>query len=67
MNWEAHGRDPRYFPQTRQPDVNPRTLENELKRRFPHQFEDVKLDNAGGRWTVEFKTVLPDGQREIRG
>ncbi len=61
MNWEAHGRDPRYFPQARHSTVNPRALENELKLRFPNQFDDVKLRDIGGRWTVEFTTVLPDG------
>lgn len=67
MNWEAHGRDPRYFPKARGPEVNAFALQNELKRRFPHQFEDVEISDRIGRWTVTFKTVLPDGQREIRG
>lgn len=35
MNWEAHGRDPRYLPRPRGPEVNAFALQNELKRRFP--------------------------------
>lgn len=67
MNWEAHGRDPRYFPGARGPEVNAFALQNELKRRFPHQFEDVEISDRTGRWAVVFTTPLPDGQREIKG
>ena len=67
MNWEAHGRDPRFFPRAKGPAVNARALQYELRRRFPHQFEDVEISDRAGRWTVEFETPLPDGQRRIVG
>ena len=67
MNWEAHGRDPRYFPKERKPEVNTRFLEAELKRRFPGQFEDVQISDRIGRWTVVFTLPLPDNRREICG
>lgn len=67
MNWEAHGRDPRYFPKPRGPEVNAFALQNELKRRFPGQFENVQISDRIGRWTARFTARLPEGRTEIRG
>lgn len=61
MNWEAHGRDPRYAPTARRQSVNIPYLKADLKRRFPHQFEDVKLRDLGGTWQATFVLPLPDG------
>ena len=67
MNWEAHGRDPRYFPKEQKPTVNVRAIEAELKRKFYGQFEDVQIASMIGRWAVQFKAPIPDGRREISG
>lgn len=67
MNWEAHSRDPRYFPKPSDQAVNARAIEGELRRKFPNQFDDVKLDNSHGKWTVRFTAELPAEQREIHG
>ena len=42
-------------------------MEQELKRKFYGQFEDVQISDRIGRWTVQFKAPVPDGRREISG
>ena len=46
-----------------EPDIDGKQLADEAKRRFPHQFDELRLDNSIGRWTAEFKLPLPDGQQ----
>ena len=50
-----------------EPNINGKRLADEIKRRFPHQFDELQLDNSSGRWTAEFKLPLPDGQQQLRG
>ena len=46
-----------------EPGINGKRLADEAKRRFPHQFDELRLDNSTGRWTAEFKLPLPDGRQ----
>jgi len=66
IKWIAQGKDPARFPMHR-PEIDARRLENEIRMKFPHQFENVKLSNAAGRWTLEFTAEIPEGQSELRG
>lgn len=69
MNLTARGVDPirAWREASAEPYVDARRLADEAKRRFPHQFDELRLDNGAGRWTAEFRLPLPDGQAELRG